>query len=234
MLAVRKTQSDPEAGGRATGLALTIALHLLALGAVMLKWQSSHVAPPPPAALRVFDVAPPAAPPEPAADTPPEPQRQEKKAPAPPEPRLAPIEPPIVPLPAADPVTIRPPRPVADPGPPVERTTAPEPRPLPPAATASNAAPSWEGAVMARLDKYLRYPTGARARRQQGVPWVRFVMDRDGRVLSSRLERSSGVADLDREAVALPRRAQPLPRPPEERRGDTIELVVPVEFFVKG
>jgi TonB family protein len=69
--------------------------------------------------------------------------------------------------------------------------------------------------------------------RQQGVPYIRFVIDWEGNVLSVRLERSSGVAVLDREAVALPKRAQPLPKPPEDRPGDTIELVAPVEFLLR-
>lgn len=70
-------------------------------------------------------------------------------------------------------------------------------------------------------------------RRQQGVPYIRFVMDRDGHVLSSRLERSSGFDALDRAALELPKQAQPLPKPPEDRLGDKIELVVPVEFFLR-
>lgn len=74
---------------------------------------------------------------------------------------------------------------------------------------------------------------GAMARHEQGVPWIRFVIDRQGRVLSASLERSSGVPDLDREALALPKRAQPLPKPPEDRPGETLELVVPVEFFIR-
>ena len=70
-------------------------------------------------------------------------------------------------------------------------------------------------------------------RRQQGVPYIRFVMDREGKVLSVRLERSSGYRPLDDEAVALPKRAQPLPKPPEDVKGETVELVVPVEFFMR-
>jgi protein TonB len=74
---------------------------------------------------------------------------------------------------------------------------------------------------------------GAMARHEQGVPYIRFVMDRQGKVLSVSLERSSGMADLDREAMSLPKRAQPLPKPPEDRPGETFELVVPVEFFLR-
>ena len=51
--------------------------------------------------------------------------------------------------------------------------------------------------------------------------------------LTLQLERPSGFPDLDREAVALPKRAQPLPKPPDDRPGATLELVVPVEFFLR-
>jgi protein TonB len=87
--------------------------------------------------------------------------------------------------------------------------------------------------VLAQLNKHRRYPRDAHFARKQGVPYIRFVMNREGKVLSSRLERSSGVPSLDNEAVALPKRAQPLPKPPEDMPGDSIELVVPVEFFIR-
>ena len=77
-----------------------------------------------------------------------------------------------------------------------------------------------------------RYPRDAHFAGQQGVPYMRFIMDRQGKVLSVRLERSSGFRSLDKEALALPKRAQPLPKPPEDVKGEAIELVVPVEFFI--
>lgn len=86
--------------------------------------------------------------------------------------------------------------------------------------------------MLAALNELRRYPRIAMGRRQQGIPYIRFVMDRDGKVLLSRLERSSGFAELDREAVALPKRASPLPKPPADKSGETLELVVPVEFFM--
>lgn len=116
---------------------------------------------------------------------------------------------------------------------PVLSTPAPPARPSPPAPAPSNAAPTWQGLVLGQLEKFKRYPYGAQSRRQQGMPYIRFAMDRNGKVLSSRLERSSGHPDLDAEAVALPRRAQPFPKPPPEVAGDTIELVAPVEFFIR-
>ncbi|WP_443972073.1 TonB family protein [Sphingobium sp. CR28] len=58
----------------------------------------------------------------------------------------------------------------------------------------------WEGQVLGALNQAKRYPKLAMTRRQQGVPYIRFVMNRDGAVLSSQLERSSGFPDLDRDA----------------------------------
>ena len=58
-------------------------------------------------------------------------------------------------------------------------------------------------------------------------------MDRDGRVLGSWLERSSGAAALDEETLELIKRAEPLPKPPAEVAGETVQLVVPVEFLLR-
>lgn len=127
----------------------------------------------------------------------------------------------------------------APPGQPDVSATKPQPTPPRPApapaakpASSSEGPDSWEGRVLAALNRHRRYPAAARARRQQGVPWIRFTIDRQGHVRDVRLERTSGVDSLDREALSLPRRAQPLPAPPDDRKGDAIELVVPVEYFM--
>jgi periplasmic protein TonB len=213
-------------GSRWSGIGGTLAVYGLA-GAVLLVSLSTRIAVPPPAvptvmAIRQQAVPPPRTPPQP--KTAPRPMRQAAPRPGLSDPLPAPIVPAIEPLPSP------PPKP-ADP-----ETEAPAPRIVPaqPAPQAASTAPdSWEGRVLLQLSKARRYPDGAMARREQGVPMIRFVMDRQGRVLSASLEHSSGHADLDREALALPRRAQPLPRPPADRPGDTLELVVPVEFSIR-
>ncbi|MFC6978477.1 energy transducer TonB [Microbulbifer taiwanensis] len=92
--------------------------------------------------------------------------------------------------------------------------------------------PSWQNQLMLRLNEAKRYPTRARRYRQEGVTYLRFTMDRDGRVLEKSIDQGSGYRLLDREALALIERAQPLPKPPEALKGDTLEFVVPVEFFL--
>ncbi len=214
--------------GGVTGVALILTL------AALVSWTALHThATQPAVALAVFDVAAPATPPEPVREVKPGPEQVEKKQQRR-RPELAIVAPVTVPTPTARPVAVAeaPSVPAPNPAPPVKETTAPEAKPLPPAAKPSNAAPTWQGQVLAALQKVRRYPREAAFRRQQGVPYVRFVMNREGKVMSVRLERSSGVRTLDSEAVSLPKRAQPLPRPPEEVKGDTIELVVPVEFFL--
>ncbi|WP_269769769.1 energy transducer TonB [Flavisphingomonas formosensis] len=135
----------------------------------------------------------------------------------------------------ARPLIVPPPseQPKADPAPQQVETVAPKAIPAPPAPLAQSDAPdSWEGRVLARLEKFRRYPGAARSTRQQGVVYIRSHINRDGRVLTSSLVRSSGYPALDRAALETLRRADPLPRIPADRP-DEVELAVPIEFFIR-
>jgi len=66
-----------------------------------------------------------------------------------------------------------------------------------------------------------------------GVVYVRFTMSRDGRVLAARIERATGVVSLDQEGLDLLQRAQPLPPLPSDQPGESLELLVPVQFYLK-
>ena len=96
-----------------------------------------------------------------------------------------------------------------------------------------NAIPDWQSHLMLKLNEVKRYPSQARRNRQQGVSYLRFTMDREGIVLAKSIEQPSGYTLLDRETLDLIERAQPLPKPPEEMPGETLEFVVPVEFFLR-
>jgi protein TonB len=97
----------------------------------------------------------------------------------------------------------------------------------------SDEAVSWSKALMNHLGKYRRYPAAARAAGQQGAVQVRFMIDRHGQVLTARVIKASPSAHLDDEALALLRRASPLPEPPGEIAGEVIELVIPIRFTIK-
>ena len=75
---------------------------------------------------------------------------------------------------------------------------------------------SWESLVKGKLNRIKDYPLDARSRRRSGMPQVSFSVDAQGRVSNVMLQVRSGTASLDREAVAVVSRAQPLPPPPPE------------------
>ncbi|PWC79348.1 energy transducer TonB [Azospirillum sp. TSH64] len=158
---------------------------------------------------------------------PPKPKPEVKKEAPKPQPEKPKPEKPKPPRPVAQPVQ---PAPVAAPPAPAQ---APAPAAPAPSAAPSRAVPSWQGRLLSHLERHKRYPRAAQARRQEGVAQVRFTIDREGNVLSVQLDRSSGVSSLDEETVEMVRRASPLPAPPEEMAKDRIELVVPVQFFIR-
>lgn len=220
-------------GTRLVGLCGTGSVGIAILGGLLLTWQT-YASSPPVTTLSAFNVAPPAAPPNPVLEVPPGPEQVKKDKPVPlPEP--ANIETPKIVLPSVNIVAVSPTQQPAppDPGPPIKESTAPTSKTAPPDPQISNSKPTWQGLVLAALDKVKRYPRDAHFARQQGVPYIRFTMDRRGKVLSVSLERSSGFRSLDQEALALPKRAQPLPKPPKDVQGESVELVVPVEFFMR-
>jgi protein TonB len=101
-------------------------------------------------------------------------------------------------------------------------------------ATAPTPPPDYVGLIQARLLAVKRYPTQARARDQQGVVSIYFVLAANGTVLSARVSQSSGVASLDDEGLAMVARAAPFPPLPETIKAAYLALVVPVAFSLHG
>ncbi len=87
--------------------------------------------------------------------------------------------------------------------------------------------------IQSLLAHHRRYPREARLRGQQGRARLFFVIDRHGRVVESRIEQSSGHALLDREVLAMVKRAQPLPPIPEPLFASNLDLIVPIEFSLR-
>ena len=94
---------------------------------------------------------------------------------------------------------------------------------------------NWRSRLQGHLIGFKRYPPIAKKQRQQGIATIRFIVNKDGNVLSAQLIKSSGVAILDREALALIKRAQPLPKPPNELLSHgQITLALPIGFDLKN
>jgi len=77
--------------------------------------------------------------------------------------------------------------------------------------------------------RHASYPAEAKALHQEGVVYVAFVLDREGRVLNFHLDRSSGFAALDNEALAVFARSQPFPAVPSDLP-DPLTVVMPFRF----
>ncbi|RUX11218.1 TonB family protein [Mesorhizobium sp. M2A.F.Ca.ET.037.01.1.1] len=89
----------------------------------------------------------------------------------------------------------------------------------------------WDAKLRAWLNRHKRYPTAAKARRAEGNVLVTFTVDASGRVLSARLARSSGDADLDRAGLAIVQGAT-VPAPPPEL-GARLSRTAPFFFSVR-
>jgi protein TonB len=109
---------------------------------------------------------------------------------------------------------------------PAERAAAPALAPTPSPASAVVA--SWHRLLVAQLERHKRYPPQARGK--VGEARLGFSIDRTGRVLASRIVHSSGSDALDQEALALLRRAAPLPPPPAGLPDDRLSFVVPIRY----
>lgn len=209
-------------------LGLVLLGHGLAVAALIGGTAQAPLPETPPIAMLV-DLAPAAEPPS----RPAQPAVEPTPVPTPkPKPVAHPKKPPPPAVMPSQPAAMKTTEPQAAIPEPAVQTLPPAATPPSPQATPTPTATSWQGRLLAHLERHKRYPDSARFRRQQGVAGVAFSMDRQGRLLAVRLRTSSGVESLDEESLELLRRAQPLPPPPPEVEGERLDLVVPVEFFL--
>ncbi|AJZ91584.1 energy transducer TonB [Klebsiella michiganensis] len=94
---------------------------------------------------------------------------------------------------------------------------------------------NWVGLLRQRLDRFKRYPAQALRQQARGVVYLSLTLNREGQVLSVTLEKSSGTPTLDREALALPARAAPLPAPTDDIAPGQpqITLTLPIRFDLR-
>ena len=91
----------------------------------------------------------------------------------------------------------------------------------------------FQRALQRHLIRQMRYPPAARARKEEGLVYVRVAMDRRGNVISAKIQETSGFVELNAEGLAVIQRAQPLPVPPDVVQGDPVDLIVPVAFSLR-
>jgi protein TonB len=120
--------------------------------------------------------------------------------------------------------------------PPASETVIESPRSVTPAQgtgeSAQRVRATWQKELAVHLDKNKRYP--ADRSHQSAEILVRFALDRTGHVVSTSIVRGSGDASFDAAALAMMRRADPVPPPPPLVADEGLSFTLPVIFRVKG
>jgi periplasmic protein TonB len=187
------------------------------------------------AAVEVVDLPQtPAATPRPPTDLPPGPEEvQPEDTPPPKEETKPPEETAEVALPEPEP---------PKPEPPIEQTAPPEVMAVPsealPTAGVESLKPQppspavlrWQSGLQAQIARFRRYPPKLVGSHEEGRVLVRFTIDRNGKLLESRVLESSGSPDFDQEALLTLTRARPLPKPPADMKEADLEVTLPINF----
>lgn len=111
-----------------------------------------------------------------------------------------------------------------------ETATAPE---IGNAKDAARRIEAWQKAIFAHIGRFKTYPEEARKKHIKGDIVVAFVLDRKGGVSQVRVETGSGFPILDQAAMDVLSRAGPLPPPPREVGGETVELLLPMRYQLR-
>jgi TonB family protein len=86
----------------------------------------------------------------------------------------------------------------------------------------------WVRQIVLKLNAAKQFPH--EALEHAGTAKVAFRIDRAGHIVSTALLQSTGVDALDRDALALVKRAEPLPSPPSDVTEDQLRFILPLVY----
>jgi TonB family protein len=86
----------------------------------------------------------------------------------------------------------------------------------------------WRLKLVGRIEEKTTFPAAAYCR--EGIVKIRFMIDRSGNLLSTEIAESSDLIAFDTEALAILKRAHPLPPPPAGFGGPFVTITVPIRF----
>ncbi len=92
----------------------------------------------------------------------------------------------------------------------------------------------YEQTISLWIQKFKLYPDSARANSIQGKTIIRIRIDRFGNIRYSALEDTTGSNELDRAALDMVRRANPVPAVPDSYPGEMFEFLIPVKFQIQS
>jgi protein TonB len=94
--------------------------------------------------------------------------------------------------------------------------------------------PIWMRAVTDRVRQFFYYPPDALSARIFGVAMVHFVVRRNGQIDRLAIAKSSGNEGLDKAAIDIMQKAQPLPPIPDRMHTDRVDGTLPINFGVRS
>jgi protein TonB len=94
--------------------------------------------------------------------------------------------------------------------------------------------PVWMRAVSERVRQFFYYPGPALALRTTGVVTMHFAVSRNGQIDKLQVSRTSGDDGLDKAAIDIMRKAQPLPPIPDRMHADRVDGELPINFGVRS
>ena len=92
----------------------------------------------------------------------------------------------------------------------------------------------WMRAVSERVRQFFYYPAAALAVRKTGLVMVHFGVRHDGQIEKLQISKSSGDEGLDKAAIDIVQKAQPLPPIPDRMHTDRVDGVLPINFGVRS
>jgi protein TonB len=94
--------------------------------------------------------------------------------------------------------------------------------------------PAYLAEIVRHVGQHFHYPPDAVRQGFTGITYVRFQIDKNGRLRSQAVEISSGRKMLDDYALVLMREASPLPPIPERMHTDQLSGLLPISFAIQG
>jgi protein TonB len=92
----------------------------------------------------------------------------------------------------------------------------------------------WMRAVSERVRQFFYYPAAALAVRRTGLVMVHFGVRRNGQMERLQISKSSGDEELDKAAIDIMQKAQPLPPIPDRMHTDRVDGELPINFGVRS
>ena len=89
---------------------------------------------------------------------------------------------------------------------------------------------SYYAELLARLERYKRYPKKSRKRHEEGVVTVYLTINRDGSLVQSNVSKSSGHKRLDKAVMDMLRKAAPLPKFHDDMNQTQLSINIPIIF----